>query len=292
MRVQTSVRADAVRQTARHTLFVEGANDDAFDPTVLERLLPMIRVRPLGPSMHIRAAAEAMHAHHPDYYFIVDRDFHDDAIVDRSWQRFPDPVFSNILIWRRRELENYFIDPDYLQKSEFLACSRDELREYIRTCCKERLYLEVANAVLITIRESAKRKWIDVFTTPADFLDRDAALRLLKTRPELSAWCERMNRCMQAPAIEAAFDSALRDFTAGDESLQFGRGSWLHRVGGKKVFANVVNRYCRVRSLGGEEIRGPEANKAVAKGLLSMALTDQPDDFQQVHAFISAIATS
>lgn len=116
MRVEDSVRPEQVRQSARHTLFVEGARDDAFDPTVLKRLFGMITVKALGPSHHIRAAAEAMYAHHPEHYFIIDRDFHDDTDVERTWSRFPDPEFSNLLMWRRRELENYFIEPAYLRR--------------------------------------------------------------------------------------------------------------------------------------------------------------------------------
>ncbi len=87
MEVRTGVSPEAVNQAATHTLFVEGSGSDAIDPRALMRLLrgSDIAVRALGPSFHIKSAAQALHPHHPNYYFVVDRDHHDDTAVDTAW---------------------------------------------------------------------------------------------------------------------------------------------------------------------------------------------------------------
>lgn len=106
--IRRGVDAEEVRQAARHTLFVEGSSDEAIDPQVLDKLLGdvTIQIKTLGPSSHIRSVAEALHKHHPYYYFLIDRDHHNDIEVERCWERFPDISTCNLLIWRRRELEN------------------------------------------------------------------------------------------------------------------------------------------------------------------------------------------
>src|SRR5438067_10221257 len=104
VRIRSAPRAEAVRQGASHTIFVEGSRPETIDPTVIELLLigTGIRVRPLGPSTNIRAAAQALHPHHPDYYFLIDRDHYSHEAVELSWRKFPDPTTDNLLIWRRR----------------------------------------------------------------------------------------------------------------------------------------------------------------------------------------------
>lgn len=113
----------AIHRAAGHTLFVEGK----FDADVLNEFFKahplgdnLLHVEPFGPSFSIRAAAEALHRHHREYYFLIDRDHCDDAEVARSWENFPGPATKNILVWRRRELENYFLIPEYLLRSPHL----------------------------------------------------------------------------------------------------------------------------------------------------------------------------
>ena len=289
MKVQTPVRAEEIRQAARHVLFVEGSKDDAFDPTVISGLLPMIPVRALGPSTNIRAAAQAMHAQHPDYYFLVDRDFHDDGTVERTWLRFPDPAHSNILIWRRRELENYFVAPEYLIKSQYVTCDLDLLRDGIRHCCQRRLYLEAANAVLIEIRETAKQRWIEVFSNPDELPTREEGLRQLRSRPELEAWTRRTAGLVDAQALSQAYAQALETLSGGNEELEFGRGLWLERMSGKKILATVVSSCCRVSSLQGEIMQGRDAAKIVAKDLLRLPSNEQPEDFRLLRGMVETI---
>lgn len=99
MEIKSGVSAEAVNQKAAHILFVEGSGENAIDPRALTRLLrdTDIAVRALGPSFSVKSAAQALHRHHPNYYFVIDRDHHDDAAVDDAWANFPNPATYNLL---------------------------------------------------------------------------------------------------------------------------------------------------------------------------------------------------
>ena len=126
IRVKSPVGPDEVRFDAGHVLFVEGRGDDAIDPTVLRVLLgDQLRIEPLGASISVTSVAEALHQFHPNYYFLVDRDHHDYDFVEQCWSNFPEAGKRNLLVWRRREIENYFLDPDYLARSKFRVEDRD-----------------------------------------------------------------------------------------------------------------------------------------------------------------------
>ncbi len=292
MRVQTNVRPEQVRQTARHVLFVEGSNDDAFDPSVLAQLLPMITFKAIGPSTNIRAAAEAMHAHHPEYYFVVVRDHHTDAMVEESWNRFPDPSCSNIILWRKRELENYFLDLAYLAKSEYVHCTADQLESTICALGRERLWLEVTNRVIIELREQVKAKWIDLFSDPARITSRDQAVQCLLTAPQIATLPARIGELLQPHALEDLFDRTLLDWTDGAAGLDCNRGSWLCSMSGKKIFTALVNRCFKVKSLDGNRIVGRAASKIVARQLLSLPLEAQPADFRILRRLIEGVVVA
>ena len=289
MRVQTGVRPEQVRQAAQHTLFVEGQKASGFDPQILSTLLPpAVTVNPLGPSFSIKSVAEAMFPYHPTYYFLVDRDHHDDRTVERSWERFPDPDCSNILIWRRRELENYFIDPEYIGKSAYRTCGMEELCARLCAAAQRRVYLEAANAVLTTVREFAKLKWIDLFDRADDFKTRDDGIRQLIGRPAYADWANRMRGQMSEASLTEQFEATLALLTGGNERLEVGRGQWMHRMRGKKLLPTLVDACFKVTSEHGELIQGKRAIRVVVKGLLALPTDRQPADFQQLHTLISA----
>lgn len=128
--IKTNIRPEEVRHKSQHVLFVEGSDIDSVDPTVLSELFNnILTVKPLGASFHIKSAAEALYTHHPTYYFLIDRDHHDEKIVDEYWSTFPDPEKCNLLIWRRREIENYFLDPEYLGRSEYCRVDQGTLEK-------------------------------------------------------------------------------------------------------------------------------------------------------------------
>jgi hypothetical protein len=285
--VKHEPRPEEVRQSASHTLFVEGKRSEGFDQEVLQELLQRkITVKSMGPSFHVRSVAEALHEHHPQYYFLIDRDHQSDEIVANSWNKFPDPAEYNLLIWKRRELENYFLDPLYSRQSQWLNVSEDELREIVRKTCESRLFLDAANRVIVTVREELKHKWIDKFEKVSDFRSRKAAVTKLNSVAEFRNQQRKVAASLATSRIQGLFDLAMNDLSGNRTKLEYGRGRWLELLEGSRALPEVVKRCFRVVDRYGSVVQGYYAVKEVAKGLVRLEITNQPYDFQQLRQLI------
>ena len=278
-----------IRQSARHVLFVEGSDQDAIDPIALGNLLEeQIRVEPLGPSYHIRSAAEGLYKYHPDYYFLIDRDHYDDQYVERCWNNFPDPGTPNLLIWRRREIENYFLIPEYITKSKFISVSADQICADIIRYCNERLYIDAANQVVISIREDLKKNWIELFTNPLEFKNKESAITKLTETKEFLNHKKEVSKTVHKKEIIKRFEKVLADMTGDKEPIEHGYGKWIEMIRGKKVFPSLVGRCFKVKDARDATLQGKEKLNEVVKELLKKPLLEQPDDFQKLHELISA----
>lgn len=290
IRPRIGVSPEAVRQSARHTLFVEGSEPSAIDPTTLDTLLGgLIIVKPLGPSFHIRSAAEALYPHHPDYYFLIDRDHQSEEIIEKSWENFPDPATQNLLIWRKRELENYFLLPEYLAKCDYLSCKQAKLESDILQAAHQRIFLDAANLVITQVREDLKRKWIESFTSSTGFETRAKARTALLNRSEFTNHPKNVKLWLGQKNLAKKFD-AIVDEWLGDSSLPkpiIGKGIWLEMVRGKVILPTIINNCFKVRDVNGKVLQGKDKLFEVVKNLLQKPLEDQPDDFQKLHQLIS-----
>jgi hypothetical protein len=290
MEVITGVPAEAVNQGATHTLFVEG-EADSIDPRALTRLLgdTDIRIRALGPSFHVKSAEQALHPHHPNYYFVIDRDHHDDTTVEDSWANFPVATTHNLLIWRKRELENYFLDPDYLSQSGFMKkCTLADLKSRLLKLSGMRIFFDIANQTISKVRELQKNKWIEEFSNPEAFLSSENALQQLKTSESLLSRASDIAEQMKFDSVERIFKELESDFLDGAKKPELGRGFWLDRMRGKQILASIVSECFNVKSADGKTLTGPQAVTAVAEELLQQDLAQQPSDFKSLKALISA----
>lgn len=291
--VKTGIRAEEIRLRSQHVLFVEGEDENSVDPNVLGELFdPSIKIEILGSSFSVRSVAEALCSYHPTYYFLIDRDHYDDDFIDRCWENFPDPETHNLLVWRRREIENYFLEPEYLFQSTFRRVSQDELQRKVLQCANERLFLDAANHVVISIREELKQNWIKKFSNPADFSSRETALQKLKNANEFDRHRTNVNQKVSADEVERRFHKYLDIMTGEQDQLAFGVGDWLHMVQGKKVLAQVINSGCfQVQATDGTTVTGREKINEVVKDLLQKDPSIQPTDFiglkQLIHTRIN-----
>ena len=286
--VTTGIRAEEVRLQGQHVLFVEGRDKDSVDPKVLNALFSgELRIEPLGPSFSVRSVAEALHPHHPTYYFLIDRDHHEHDFVEGCWKNFPDPDTDNLLVWRRREIENYFLEPQYLIQSKYCQVSEERLGERILHFANQRLFLDIANHVVISIREELKRNWIKKFKNPDDFPTRDDALLKLKQANEFDQHRTNVHNKVSAEEVESRFMDFLVRMTGGQDEIAFGAGEWLHLIQGKKVLAQVVNSTCfQVATTDGNTLMGREKLNEVVKDLLLKDAAVQPDDFMTLKDLI------
>jgi hypothetical protein len=279
----------SVNQAASHKLFVEG-EEGSIDPKALQRLLndTGISVKPLGTSFHMKSAAQAMHREHPNYYFLIDRDHHDETTVNTSWGNFPNPATSNLLIWRKRELQNYFLDPEYLSKSAYLKHKISDLKTRKIKLCSARVFFDIANQTITQIRESQKESWIAEFTNLDACKTSVQALDLLKNS---AAWADRalsVERQVKFSSVEKIFRNLEVEFPAGSAKPEFSGGDWLSRMRGKPIFKALVTECFSVEDADGNVLTGSAAETLVAEELLNQELSVQPKDFQELHKLISA----
>lgn len=283
--VRTGIRPEEVQLGGQHVLFVEGNDANALDPTVLKELLP-IRIEPLGASFSIKSVAEALRPHHPNYYFLIDRDHHKIDFINHCWDNFPDSDTHNLLIWKRRELENYFLEPDYLVQSQFCQVKKDELEQQILQFANKRLFLDAANHVIVSIREELKENWIEKFSNPDEFSSKEIALEKLKRTNKFEQHRTNVSNKVSTEEVERRFCECLELMTRGQDQLDFGRGDWLDMVQGKSVLTQVINSGSfQVRTLDGTALQGSEKLNEVVKDLLRK--DEQPSDFVELKRLIT-----
>jgi len=292
MNVQTGVSASSVLRGANHVVFVEESNDDAFDPTVIRELLRTnnlkTEVRAIGPCDNVFQAAKAMVWKHPTYYFLADRDGLAADYVERGWTNFLEPGTYNLLHWRKRELENYFIEPEYLEKCEWLVKSPEELRARVIKEAHRRLFIEASNLVLLRIRAvllSPPTAW---FQHVENFTNRTDALTQLQSSPELRQRELEISGILSATRREQLLDEVLNELTGGSAKLEYGVGTWLEQMSGKEMFRSIAGEVFRVKDASGSILQGPEQNHEVARGLLKLPLLEQPSDFQKLVGLLNS----
>ncbi len=291
MKFQRGVDAIQVLQTAKHKLFVEGKDNQEIDPTVIQELLnnnelTAIEVQAMGSCEHIRSVAQALIHQHSSYYFLIDRDDQNQTTVDESWFRFPDPNAYNMLIWHKRELENYFIDPNYIGKSSFLKPNVN-VEQRILNECNNRLFLDAANLTLYALnRELRKPLAIRHFTNPAQFQNKNAGKLQLEQLTGLANKKTEVATILENDTIKNIYSNFIDELSGGTLPLQYNYGTWLARMSGKEVFRVIANECFQVRDAANVLLSGKEQNKQIAKELVKLPLAQQPTDFQ---AIVSAL---
>ena len=144
MKIKRDINSEEILQNERHILFVEGEVENSVDPKSLTNLFlneqTMISIKPLKTSSSIKSVAESLYKYNPTYYFLIDRDHHDDEFVEKCWKNFPDPETSNLLVWRKKEMENYFLDPNYISQSMYCV-KKDKIAQRVLDFANERFFL-------------------------------------------------------------------------------------------------------------------------------------------------------
>ncbi|MEZ4253145.1 MAG: hypothetical protein R3B99_33470, partial [Polyangiales bacterium] len=257
-----------------------------MDVTVLGELLsPKLRVEPLGPSFSVRSAASALHAFHPEYWFVIDRDDWDDEVVESSWKSFPDPNCNNLLIWRRKELESYFLEPEWLMRSAYLTpnASQSSLEAWIEARGSEGVWLAAANRVLVSRRNLVKRTGAGLLKEgDVHGLSKPDVENMLVGAPLLRQLID-TSSVLEEAKIRSAYNEQCELLTGGSFPLRFGEGTWAALMPAKAIFRGVVNKWMRVPDLakgGKAKLTGRAAERAIAVDLLKNQSAFAPSDLQ------------
>ncbi len=290
MKVIKDARPEEVKQDAKHILFVEGSGSDPVDPFILRALLKdstPITITPLGPSYHVKSVAEALYKEHPFYYFLIDRDHNTDSAINQCWRNFPDPNNNNLLIWKLREIENYFLNPDYLAKSKYLSVSKNKLESCLVKTCQSYIFFDIANQVITQVRESLKETWIKAFNTTTGFNSRETALKKLLKRKEFQEHEKKCVKNLKNTHIEVLFEKNFNEMTGGKSKLEIGSGKWLELIQGSRALPAIIGKCFQVEDVDGKNLQGPRKMQEVLKSLVSLDIKEQPSDFQKLHQLIS-----
>jgi hypothetical protein len=277
-------RSEEFRQRSQYVLFVEGATDASIDAFALKHLtqhLP-ITVTGLGGAQHLAATAAALAASHPNYFFLADRDDRNDSEVTKSWSTFTHSNTSNLLFWRKRELENYFLDSTWLSKSDHCKKSATALEDDIVNRAKRRLLVEVANYAVLQLRRDFSSLHITTFTDLSMFKSVKAARSAVVTKSGVKKYKSFVDKKLTAEGIEARFDAALKLFCNGDLSLSDKKGRWRDLMSGKEIFHEVAdsNAFKATDITTKKPLAGANKRKAVVESLLSHDAI--PSDFLEL----------
>jgi hypothetical protein len=287
MKLQRGIHATEVNQNARHKLFVEGKDNQEIDPIVIKELLDnnnltAVGVSTMGACENVRSAAQALIKEYPSYYFLIDRDDQAQEAIEKSWQNFPSPDECNMLIWRKRELENYFINPDYIEKSTYLKPGID-IRKNVLDECNLRIFLDAANLTLYSISRELRRPLpIKHFKNPEEFKDQDAGMFKLEGLSAMSDRKVSVATVLEKNTVKSRYFEFVEELSGGTTPLQYGLGSWLERMSGKEIFRVLANQCFEVKDLEDNLVKGKEQNKIIAKGLVKLSIEQQPHDFQNL----------
>lgn len=219
--------------TGSEILFVEGQ----LDLLVVDQIAP-IPVKPLGSASGIRAAAGALRESHPGYFFLIDRDHYSAEEVQDSRRKF-EANESNLLIWPKRMIENYFIDPEFLEQADYCVCP-NRLRDEILKQARLRLYLDIANMVIVSVREDLKKRWIELFRQPEEFGSLEMVICKLKRRGEFADFRGKASRLTAENELESRAREIYDRMTGGAAELQWGLGDWADLSSGKEIMNAVI----------------------------------------------------
>ena len=286
-------RPTDVLQNSKHVLFVEGKDNQAFDPVVLSELFSEeINIEALGSSPSIRSVAPALYAYHPTYYFLIDRDFHfTDEDINKHWEKFPSRETDNLLIWRRKEIENYFLDPQYLAASEYCKVSPETLKEKILHLAEQRVNLDAANYILINVREKIKKTSIKKISKKGNnFPDKESALQQLiaELGKQPSAYNEIIENHLSVKNIKEKFYETLESLKGKTKTLKFESGNWLQMMEGKEILNQVIDSsYFKVYYKNKKLAHGKEKIMKIIKKLLRSNSPFQPEDFNILQDLIN-----
>lgn len=285
--VRSTIEASDVNNGSTRVLFVEG-REDSFDSRVLRRLLD-IDIKPVGKSSEIRAASKAFFDIHPGYFFLVDRDHFESEEVEKSWNDFAENK-GNLIIWRKKEIENYFLDPEFLIHSRYIDKDRlQDIREILLNHARCQLYLSVVSQVIISVREELKCNWIKIPHNESDYPDESTALEKLLAMSEFSAQDEKTSRILGKANLEKRYHQYLSILLGDASSLEWGKGEWLSLIPGKKILHKIFESrhiFGQIKGKNNQILQGKLRWKAIVDDLMKQ--NDYlPDDFKRLQSVIS-----
>ena len=190
-------------------------------------------------------------------------------------------------MWRRREIENYFLEPPFLVKSAYCYDSGTALEATLVEAAQERVFLDVANSVISSVRGEQKRTWINHFSNPAEFASREAAVEQLISQEAFVERSEQVSAMLLKEELTKRFEESLAAMTGGGETLTYGTGQWVAMIRGKKVLPRLLNsRGFQVIDARDQRLTGRKMQEEIVRELIKNNVDSLPEDLVKLQKLI------
>ena len=276
---------------AKYTLFVEGTLDyNVF--RVLMDGLPLSVKSMSGGSSSLRRVANAIHEHNSDYLFLIDRDHFGMNEVNKLRKNFNEEGKPNILMWKLREIENYFLNPGFLTKFKNLNLNDtnvNKLKQMICNKIRESYLIDVANHAISSVIgnfntgfKNLRLKRTEIGTPPEKVID------LIKSNGELRNFLtERQQN------LTSALDNIIKNYKEVVNELESVEGEerylstkFLEHINGKYILREIIaHSMFKCADQDGNDLDG---DKRIVKVITEIVKNPEniPPDFLEVQNLI------
>lgn len=272
-----------VNSGAGRRLFVEGELDEVVMRTLLKDVLDVVR---LNGSRSLKRAAVAFRDVEPGYYFLVDRDHLSDEKVEQTWTSFLTGN-SNVVYWRRKEIENYFLEPAWLAQSSKLEAGfhESDIQKIIQEFADSYKYFFAANRAYSRVKANFYNTGLqDCIPYKDDYKDDEQAV--LQALKDINFY-EPTKSILEAAEwtnIYELYKVELGKYSGaeGANTLEWGRGEWLNLMPGKRILNHLIcNSGCFHQGSNVKEVI-QDLVRATVKDSLPV-----PADFTDIHSFFA-----
>lgn len=288
-------------------LYVEGRKG-SLDPHALTPLLApfAVDVRAIGGCDELAAAVRALRwadeaaadlIAKREHYCILDRDHRSDEEVEATWEG-PFTGELPLLYWRRHEIENYFVEPEFLIQSRYVKNSATvaKMERKLLVVAREHVYLDAANLVIKELRAKSKHFELEEFKLKeAAFGSPDEARESLLSARNYDACKRRRSRLFGKKRLTSRFDHYLGLMVgkSAECPLGMGQGRWLQLMEGSKLAPAVIaGQFFQVPRGDGGNLQGRPMFRRVVEDLMRRfdELEYKPQDLVELRDFFAKTA--
>ena len=235
-------------------VFSEG-RDSSIDKIVLESLLSDLpkppKICPLGTSFHLKSASDAfkysvsddLNNYTQNWCFIIDRDHHTYDDINKEWNNLKKGKAPKLLYWRKKEIENYLLDPSLLKKSDLLIdYTIEDLKHKIVKYANRYLYMFAVNQVIIQVREELKGCWIKLYKDFGQFKNFEDSIKQLTKNKCFEKHLNRHGELITIESLKQNVIKALIDYTGNEQyCIEWGKGTWQDLMPGHELLYGVLS---------------------------------------------------
>lgn len=274
-----------VNGEARRKLFVEGELDKAVMHTLLRDVLD---VAPLNGAKNLRSAAEAFRDNKPGYYFLIDRDHLSDEMVEDAWRKFL-AGNSNVVYWRRKEIENYFLEPALLAQSSKIkaGCNESTIQKSILGFADSHKYFFAANRAYSRAKAKFYNNGLqDCIPYNNEYIDAEQAVLQALKDINFNETLDNIRAATEWANIYRIYKEEIVKYAGTEDAanLEWGRGEWRNLMPGKRILNLLICNSGCFQS--GVEV------KDVILDLVRAAVKDHlsiHEDFDKIHDFFAGL---